>query len=694
MSTENRSRNRFAGNSADGVSRRILLRMHICTILFGILLIVLVFSLFRIGMFLLLSDFSQYEGRGQEVFRMFNYGLRYDIRLANACLVLPTILGFILLLWPRAILLFIKKSHAIHAILLLAAFIASACNYFYIKTYGNYLDLFLFGLFEEDTRAVLTTIVTDYPVIPFLLAICLVAYGANRLARSGVDIILSHPWKPLPVWVELLCFALFLTAYGYGIHGTLGRYPLERRDAHVSSLQLLNALTPNAFMALNMAVGDHQKERQYPPATDKEGAALFSTLLGRQVPEHQVSLDQFMQKTPRSRFLEENPPHVVFAVMESMSTHLLTLDSLPDNDLLGDLRPFWQRDFTFTRFLSDGNGTMESLARILVSSPVANISQTRVQKVPFVSNLLKPYKYRGYRTLFITSGNGSWRNIANFLKELGFDEVVEQSDLLREYPEAKSNTWGTYDEFTFRYAEKRLHDAENSHQKLFVMILSITNHPPYTVPDRFKKSPKKISNDMTRRLSALSYPAESILETFRYANDTIGKFISRVEGADIGRHTIVAVTGDHNIRGVPYTDPAEAVLALAVPFYLHLPEPYRDALAVTYDPERVGSHKDILPTLYALSLSDTPHFSRGVNLLARDVESPWYFGFNESMVITPAGAFTFASPGIYFPWSDSGGLRVAGGARMDEALMGEYERFTSYKALLNWQLCRQVNRQP
>jgi phosphoglycerol transferase MdoB-like AlkP superfamily enzyme len=645
-------------------------------------------------MFLSFGDFSVISDRGKEIARMFGHGLRYDIRTAAIGLAPFTLIGIILIAWPKAAASYLKRLHTVLTFFFLVALVAAICNYFYYATYGSYFDVFIFGLIEEDTKAVLVTLWQDYPVLPFFMAIVLIGYVFGRGVKLMSERYFARPWRLWPIWLEASLVLFFLTGYGFSVHGSMGRYPLERRDAQVSSLKVLNMLTPNAVMALDWAISDHKKEQTYPKADNTEGQALFSTLYQRNVPLSDVSLQQFSDRTLKSRFLEAHPPHVVFAVMESLSTHLMTLDAPPANDMLGAWRPYWKHDFTFTRFLSDGNGTMESLARLLVASPVSSISQERAQRTPFTSNILTPYKLRGYRTLFITSGNGSWRNISTFLKELGFDEVVEQSDLIRKYPEAKLGTWGTYDEFSFRYAEKRLEEAEKKHEILFVMMLSITNHPPYTVPETFNKLPHTVDSKMVQRLSALSYPADSIIETFQYANDTIGQFIRRVEQKELGNHTVIAVTGDHNIRGVPYTDPSELALSHAVPFYLHVPVDYRRSLDLKYDPTRVGSHKDIMPTLYSLSLSDTPYYRRGVNLLAKTVTSPWYFGYNEEVAISEKGAFSLAAPHSFYPWADQSGLLVAKGSAIDSDHRTELDRFNAYKSIMNWQLNRQINRQP
>lgn len=101
-----------------------------------------------------------------------------------------------------------------------------------------------------------------------------------------------------------------------------------------------------------------------------------------------------------------------------------------------------------------------------------------------------------------------------------------------------------------------------------------------------------------------------------------------------------------------------------------------------------------MPTLYSLSLSEAPYYRRGVNLLAKTVASPWYFGYNEEVAISEKGAFTLAAPNVFYPWADKNGLRVSKGETLDSELSSELGRFNAYKLIMNWQLNRQINRQP
>ncbi|MBL0171043.1 MAG: sulfatase-like hydrolase/transferase [Gemmatimonadaceae bacterium] len=653
-----------------------------------------VFMIARVWMFAAIIEGPEVRERLAEVVRMFNYGLRYDIRVGAIMLAPLTIAGLILLAWPRAARSYAARLPLVIATLVTAAALAAIANYFYYVTFGTYFDVFVYGLVEDDTRAVLSTIVADYPVVWVTLAIVVAAIVTTKATRFVSRRLLAAPWRRRPHWQEALIVVLCLAAYSLGIHARVSAVPLERKDAQVSSVKALNMLTPNALMALQWAREDHQRESEFPRASDSEGRALLAAFDAVPAGGSAVSVDAFTARTPANAYLAANPPHVVLALMESLGTHLLAQDDSAANDVLGRWRPYWRRDFTFTRFVSEGNSTMESLVRLLVSSPASYITQTRQQRVRYVSNIILPYKERGYRTVFITSGNGSWRNLGVFLLAQGFDEVIDQNEVMRRYPEAGSTTWGTFDDYSLRYARERLEEADRRNEHVFMVFLSMTNHPPYVVPAPYQAGPVSLDDATRRRLSALSYAPEQVVRTMQYANDAVGGFLEGIERGGPGAHTIVAVTGDHNVRGVAYPEAEEAVLAKAVPFFVHVPAPYRAHLALQYDPRRVGSHKDIMPTLYALSLSDARYFHRGVNLLSRDAPlSPWYFGFNDALAISDAGAF-IAAGGEFRPWADTTGLRLGAAVTSSDSLTAQRMRFENFRALTWWQMNRQVNGQP
>ncbi|MGN6955298.1 sulfatase-like hydrolase/transferase, partial [Neisseria sp. P0015.S004] len=126
----------------------------------------------------------------------------------------------------------------------------------------------------------------------------------------------------------------------------------------------------------------------------------------------------------------------------------------------------------------------------------------------------------GYRIVYITAGNGGWRDFDSFLRHLGVHEIIDENAIKARYPEAQSSTWGVPDEFMFRYAEDELKQAKKNNTPVFVMMLSVTNHPPYQLP---KPNPTKdfhLTEQEKQRLSSLATGKElnEIFNTFRYSN--------------------------------------------------------------------------------------------------------------------------------------------------------------------------------
>ena len=66
-----------------------------------------------------------------------------------------------------------------------------------------------------------------------------------------------------------------------------------------------------------------------------------------------------------------------------------------------------------------------------------------------------------------------------------------------------------------------------------------------------------------------------------------------------------------------------------IPLYFYLPQELKDKL--TIDTKVSGSHKDIFPTLYNLTLENTSYLSIGNNLFDSNLK---HYGFNGSMVVT------------------------------------------------------------
>ncbi|MDR2400092.1 MAG: LTA synthase family protein [Deferribacteraceae bacterium] len=628
---------------------------------------------------------SDYEA---DILKMFYIGLRFDLRTATYAYAFFLVLAAVLALRGGSFKIFQRAYPYIAAFSTLVFILSSVLTVFYFNTFNRPVDVFIFGLIDDDTMAILKTVWFEYPVVRIILAAAISAWGFYKLYKFWRDKIIASAFKAPSLPSAIIGTALLAGLILSGSRGSMGLFPLRQNNAQVSELTLLNSLTPNSFMAFDWALKHYKSYKKNLGLAEDWGDMdeILEEFFGEAKPSA-LSIFSFATRTiPPAA--QEKPPHVVFLIMESMGTHLLNFDRV-DRDLFGELRKHWEEDYLFRRFTAEGSGTLDSFTRLFLHSPSDSISQSPLQTFDFTSNMLKPYLNSGYKAVFVTSGSGSWRNLNNFLPKQGVSEFVEQNALQRLFPEAKTTAWGIADEYMFKYIENRLREAEKNGERLLVLALSTTFHPPYEYPKDFVPPAINMSEAEFKRLANLAASKKGIINVFntlRYVNNALGTFLTNIKGGSLRGHTVVAVTGDHNIRGVGYPDPAEAVLSWAVPFYLYIPDEYREY--AYFDPLTAASHKDIWATLYNITLKDTEYYSLGCDLLAEDKDKPFCFGYFPGTVFDSSGTYAYKS-GEFREWTGETTLSAA--MEMTDAEHKRFKRYQLFEKLLSWQLYKQIN---
>lgn len=400
--------------------------------------------------------------KGDDLLRMWVTGLRYDLRIAGMAVAPFLLFGLGLAGWSKG------WGYLWRSLPLwfgwVAFIVASVAigNYFYYQTYHNHIDVFAFGLVDDDTCAVLANMWQDYPVIKGGIAATLLALPPVWFSYRVRSMTL-RPWPSALFWVVLVLSVILIAV---AARGSVGTFPLRRANAQVSDLTVLNKLTPNGLMAIDWAIKDYQADIQFEIVDAAEKIRLLKA----------AGLDSLAGRTPINTWLADHKPHVVMSLMESFGSNMLALDEPGKNDLLGSLREPFRQDFVFKRFVSEGNGTAPSLAALFFHSPMENLSHSSAQSKALTGTPFSIYKQAGYRVIFISPGNMMWRNLANYLPVQGVDALYDQNALLEMYPEsAKEMTdWGVPDEYAYHLAEKLLKEAK---QPLFISILTVTNHP-------------------------------------------------------------------------------------------------------------------------------------------------------------------------------------------------------------------------
>ncbi len=593
------------------------LRQLNATLLTCVLINVVILFLARISIVIAFAFNIFLTQSFSQQFNLFFLGFRFDLKIIAFFYAPVLLVALLCIASSKAFSLFLKIFKFYNSFAIFTIFIFAIINFFYFKTYDKCIDAFFFAAGNEDPKAVFLTILQDYPVITGLIGIVIgliaISFVYKRL-NNYLNKHLIYPKRSLSV-VTLIVLVIFATVSF--ARGTFTTFPLRQMHAQVSDKQVINYAIPNGVIAFYWAYNWNKKAVSIPVVLLPQIKADFENLgIKTSDQDFKTLVEPLKVTTKPNEFLATHKPNIIFNVMESMSYHMFTYDNVAEGrDLYGSLRQHVKEDFFFENFLSEGNGTSDSLTRLFVSSPDMNLSTSAYTKKDYIFNMVKTMKQAGYKTIFITAASASWRNYNNFLVDLGFDEIIERNEVERNFPNATSGTWGVDDEFLFRQTYKTL-DEDRSNKPLFIMTLSITNHPPYRVPQEYKHETLNIPKDILDRFPYKD--TEVIFETFRYANDQLGKFISKIKDTPRFKdNTVIAATGDHNLRGIGYSQyPKELYLGFQVPFYLYLPKAYIENNKIDYDKYRTGSQKDILRTILEKTQANFSFYSLGCDLLS------------------------------------------------------------------------------
>ncbi|MCB4792034.1 MAG: sulfatase-like hydrolase/transferase [Elusimicrobia bacterium] len=624
-------------------------------VLNGIFLLLM--SLYRLFFFVYFANFNELKGQYWYVFKAFFLGFRYDLAIIAYINALVS-LSILIILFARNLRLFdiwkkvLKIYYTLAYSLLFLIIITDFGFYLYFK---NHINILIFGIFEDDTKALFSTIYQSYPIIKavvgFLVFIILVNFIIRYFVGSIKDEI--EGLKPYSTGIKVIFVFCLLAGNFIAARGSFGLFPLGVMDAALSPNEFINKLSLTGVHTLQEALEFRAKE-------GKEYDLIKE--MGYQDNVEQVVLDfldagygdigkqelqlYLVKKTRKNDAAQKIKPNVIVIMCEGFGTDLARYNSKSFN-VLGQLKGHFEKDYLFTNFLSGDIGTIGSIEAVIYNVPKRPqskaISQSKYAYKEHSSGAAVPYKKAGYDTLFLYGGNANWRNMQSIVPNIGFDAIEGEGAMDPSYPK---NQWGVYDEFLFDHIYKKL--QQNSARPKFIFAMTTSNHPPYSLPPGYKLLPLDIPGALQKRITGNKNLAMQRFQTYQYTNQKLGEFISRVKNSELGKNTIIAVTGDHNFWDVVDYSTEDSLNHFGVPFYLYIPDSLKPN---SVDLNTVGSHVDIMPTLYNLSLSDAQYLSIGNDMLDARVK---HIGFNVANLVIAKEAALIYTPAndtaSYYSW--------------------------------------------
>lgn len=593
----------------------------------------LLFAAVAVLMTVVRIGFAFYFGETSEIFTDMSLfrtalflGLRFDLIPLAYINAVPFLLLNIAYLIPGKRIILITRALIISILVFgyTALVWLYVCDLAFYSYYQDHMNVLFFGLFEDDTYAVLMSVWKNYNV-PVLLSLIFFVhwlwYRFVKLMFSPFEFDLKprkFDWK-MPV--TFLTGLIILAFFG---RGTFTRLPLSIEDSYFSNNDFMNEVALNGIISLNRAI----KIRK----TYGKGEFDFTASLGftgwqdayeaayGKKPTAPTLIENLKRKTPLNPALDKNPKHVVMVVMESFGSYWNEEDA-EDFQILGELKKHFQDGYLFRNFLPAENGTIGSIVSVATSQPIRPgarfLPESEFLNTHIRSSGHLPFKAKGYDTHFIYGGKLGWRYLGKFLAAQKYDHLWGADEMKEAMPELNNiearelgNEWGIFDEYLFSFIEEQIRTATKPQ---FFLVMTTSNHPPFEYPSSYKPLPVVLTKE---RMDRITFDEELAMKRFlalQYANQKMGEFMTRMKSGPLREKVIFGVTGDHSYWINKGVDNPQEFKRWAVPFFVSVP----DHMKRYVDLSHFGSHEDIFPTLYHLTLSDQEYVGIGEDMIAK-----------------------------------------------------------------------------
>jgi len=302
-------------------------------------------------------------------------------------------------------------------------------------------------------------------------------------------------------------------------------------------------------------------------------------------------------------FTNEN---VVIIILESFAREYIgSLNPTLEEGTYKGYTPFIDSlvnvSMTFDVSIANGKKSIDAMPSVLASVPSLEtpytISHYANNQINGIAELLKKKGY--YSAYFHGAPNGSM-GFDSFTKMAGFDDYVG----LNQYPNKADfdGIWGVWDEPFFKFFGEKLNTFK---QPFLASIFSVSSHHPFKVPEKytgkFKKGPAPI------------------LEVVGYSDYALHEFFNQISKKAWFKNTLFVITADHTNESVhkEFQNNFGAYCVTIIFF-----KPGSDLKGYKH---RIAQQIDIMPTVLSYLNYDEEYIAFGNNLLDDSYES---FAFN------------------------------------------------------------------
>ncbi|WP_051318027.1 LTA synthase family protein [Cohnella thermotolerans] len=301
--------------------------------------------------------------------------------------------------------------------------------------------------------------------------------------------------------------------------------------------------------------------------------------------------------------------NLIIIQMESFQNFLIGL-KIDGQEITPNMNKLAAENFHYDNFYTNvGSGTTSDAEYVVNTSLYVPQHEPATQHYvdKALPSLPKLLAANGYATATFHTNDISFWNRTELYKSIGWQKYYDK----KYYGDDDHVAFGASDEVLYAKTIGKLQEMDKSEQPFYAMIISMSAHHPFNLPERKYKMqlPERFEGTMVG----------DYIRAQNYADYALGQFIEQLKSSGLWDDSVVLLYGDHQGlslyalsnkekdlmkeiygRDYGYTD------MFNIPLIMHVP-------GVTYPAklEQTGGQIDILPTvanLLGVSLNNQIHF--------------------------------------------------------------------------------------
>lgn len=444
------------------------------------------------------------------------------------------------------------------------------------------------------THEVIGNIRESYPVMPMIAGMLLLSAGLSY----------ARYHRPLPA-----CQPIFRQRLGLLVVSTVlaaaSFFAVDGGKPPIGENRFANEIAKNGIYELFSAYRHNELSYAEFYATGDENTLL--PLLRSEIGGEFTGKDidrRIDAHGPEKRY------NIVMLTLESFSANYMAAFGNKEN-LTPYLDQLAKESLVFTNLYATGTRTVYGLSSLTLSiPPLPGNSIVRRPENEHLASLGSILHDKGYDSAFMYGGFGYFDNM-NYFFENNHYRIIDRTDLKQEEI-TFANIWGVADEDLYRRVIKENDTSYASGKPFFNMILTTSNHRPFTYPDNKIDIPSGTS----RRGGV------------KYSDYAIRQFIETARGKPWFKDTVFVIVGDHTAGGAGKNelDPN----AYHVPLIVYAPGIVQPGTV-----ENLASQIDVAPTLLGLLNTDYESSFYGRDLLRNPPHRALISNYQKLGYLTP-----------------------------------------------------------